>query len=51
MIGRSGGRVCGISVPVARHDDDDDDDLTQKWNRNWYDLCGLGYLNVMAMER
>ena len=25
MIGRSGGRGSGISVPAARHDDDDDD--------------------------
>ena len=26
MIGRSGERGSGISVPVARHDDDDDDE-------------------------
>ena len=27
MIGRSGERGSGISVPVARRDDDDDDDI------------------------
>ena len=27
MIGRSGERGSGISVPVAQHDDDDDDDI------------------------
>ena len=34
MIGRSGKRGSGISVPAARHDDDDDDSQKCMPNHN-----------------